>query len=138
MSRIDWPAKLAVACQPHQPGEAIGPLGVDYLRRDDTLVWRRFSRASVIHRPLLLLPGLSVAVYYVIQDHPACIPRGQRRPLRPELPAAWGVTWRPRLRRVWSSHARQNQVDGYAVGPAPGTRGRRACWRWSCRWRSSN
>jgi len=87
MSRIDWPAKLAVACQPHQPGEAIGQLGVDYLRRDDTLVWRRFSRASVIHRPLLLLPGLSA---WPSATSSKIIPRGQRRPLRPELPAVLG------------------------------------------------
>jgi hypothetical protein len=51
-----------------------------------------------------------VAVFYVIQDHPAYIPRGQRWPLRPELAAPLGV---------WQS----SQLTRCAAG--------RAGWRWS-------
>jgi hypothetical protein len=41
-----------------------------------TLPPQWFSRASVIHCPPLLLPGLSARpACYVIQDHPAYIPR---------------------------------------------------------------
>jgi hypothetical protein len=47
-----------------------------------------------------------VTAFYVIQDHPAYIPRGQRWPLRPELAAHLGVCLSSQLARCARGRAR--------------------------------
>jgi len=85
--------------------------------------WSRHGRAAVFKRvrdsPFAAAPTWSfgMTAFYVIQDHPAYIPCGQRWPLRPELAALLGFWPSSQLARCAGGRAGWRQYGDVAVLP---------------------